>query len=67
MKKLFVFLALAVMITVLTGCSVTTKMVTRERVDQDLSSSAGNQGYLKGDRACRRRKKTHKDLYRSPG
>ncbi len=48
MKKLFVFLALAVMITVLTGCSVTTKMVTRERVDQDLSSSAGNQGYLKG-------------------
>jgi len=48
MKKLFVFLALAVMITALTGCSVTTKMVTRERVDQNLSSSAGNQGYLMG-------------------
>jgi nucleoid-associated protein YgaU len=48
MKKLFVFFALAIMITALTGCSVTTKMVTRERVDQDLSSSAGNQGYLQG-------------------
>ncbi|MFA5338852.1 MAG: LysM peptidoglycan-binding domain-containing protein [Candidatus Omnitrophota bacterium] len=48
MKKLFVFLALAVIITALTGCSVTTKMVTRERVDQELSSSAGNQGYLMG-------------------
>lgn len=48
MKKLFVFLALAVMITALAGCSVTTKMVTRERVDQELSSSAGNQGYLMG-------------------
>ena len=48
MKKLFVFLALAVMIGVLAGCSVTTKMVTRERVDQNLSSSSGNQGYLMG-------------------
>ena len=48
MKNLFVFLASAVMIGVLTGCSVTTKMVTRERVDQNLSSSTGNQGYLMG-------------------
>ena len=48
MKKLLVFLALAVTVSVLAGCSVTTKMVTRERVDQDLSSSAGNQGYLQG-------------------
>ena len=48
MKKLFGFLALAVMIGVLAGCSVTTKMVTRERVDQNLSSSTGNQGYLMG-------------------
>ena len=48
MKKLFVFSALAVMVTALTGCSVTTKMVTRERVDQDLTKSAGNQGYLMG-------------------
>jgi len=48
MKKLLVFLALAVMVTVLTGCSVTTKMVTRERVDQDLTSTAGNRGYLVG-------------------
>ncbi len=49
MKKLFVFLVLAVMITALTGCSVTTKMVTRERVDQDLKKSSGNQGYLMGN------------------
>lgn len=48
MKKLFVFLALAVMMAALAGCSVTTKMVTRERVDQDLTSSAGNRGYLVG-------------------
>lgn len=48
MKKLFVFSALAVMITALTGCSVTTKMVTRERVDQDLTGTAGNRGYLVG-------------------
>ncbi|MDD4879235.1 MAG: LysM peptidoglycan-binding domain-containing protein [Candidatus Omnitrophica bacterium] len=48
MKKLSVFLALAVMIGVLAGCSVTTKMVTRERVDQELSNSSGNQGYLMG-------------------
>ena len=48
MKKLFVFLALAVMMTVVAGCSVTTKMITRDRVDQDLTSTAGNQGYLQG-------------------
>jgi len=48
MKKSLVFLALTVMITVLAGCSVTTKMVTRERVDQDLTSTAGNRGYLVG-------------------
>ena len=48
MKKLFVFVALAVTIAAVTGCSVTTKMVTRERVDQDLTSSSGNRGYLVG-------------------
>lgn len=48
MKKLLVFLALAVMITALTGCSVTTKMITRERVDQDLTGTSGNRGYLVG-------------------
>jgi nucleoid-associated protein YgaU len=36
------------MVISLAGCSVNTKMVTRERVDQDLSSSSGNRGYLMG-------------------
>jgi len=48
MKKFFVFLALAVIVTALAGCSVTTKMITRERVDQNLTSTSGNRGYLVG-------------------
>ncbi|MDD5045246.1 MAG: LysM peptidoglycan-binding domain-containing protein [Candidatus Omnitrophica bacterium] len=42
-------LALAVMVSFavgLTGCTVRTYKVTKDRVDQDLS--AGNKGYLKG-------------------
>ena len=48
MRKFFVFFALAVIITALAGCSVTTKMITRERVDQDLTGTSGNRGYLVG-------------------
>ncbi|MFA5164460.1 MAG: LysM peptidoglycan-binding domain-containing protein [Candidatus Omnitrophota bacterium] len=52
MKKFAVLFALAAasaaMVISLAGCSVNTKMVTRERVDQDLSSSSGNRGYLMG-------------------
>ncbi len=52
MKKFVVSFALAAasaaMVISLAGCSVNTKMVTRERVDQDLSSSSGNRGYLMG-------------------
>lgn len=48
MKKFFVFFALAVIVTALAGCSVTTKMITRERVDQDLTGTSGNRGYLVG-------------------
>jgi len=52
MKKFVVLFALiaasAAMVISLAGCSVNTKMVTRERVDQDLSNSSGNRGYLMG-------------------
>lgn len=48
MKSLLMLLALAAIATALTGCSVTTKMVTRERVDQDLTGTSGNRGYLVG-------------------
>lgn len=48
MKNVFVVTAIAALVIPLAGCSVNTKMVTRERVDQDLNSSAGNRGYLVG-------------------
>lgn len=52
MKKFVVLFALTAasvaMVVSLAGCSVNTKMVTRERVDQDLSNSSGNRGYLMG-------------------
>ncbi len=48
MKNVFVVTAMAALVIPLAGCSINTKMVTRERVDQDLNSSAGNRGYLAG-------------------
>jgi len=48
MKKFVVLVALAAIVASLAGCSVNTKMVTRERVDQELSSASGNRGYLMG-------------------
>lgn len=45
MKRLFVFLAVAIFVVTLAGCSVNTKLIERERVDQETS---GNRGYLKG-------------------
>lgn len=45
MKKLFVFLAVAIVIVALAGCSVNTKLIERERVDQEIG---GNRGYLMG-------------------
>lgn len=46
MKKLSILLTVAVVIFVFAGCAVNTKLVERERVDQELTS--GNQGYLMG-------------------
>lgn len=45
MKKVFVFLAVATLIVSLAGCSVNTKLIERERVDQQVS---GNRGYFMG-------------------
>jgi nucleoid-associated protein YgaU len=45
MKRLFVVLAVLVAIIAVAGCSVNTKLIERERVDQQVS---GNRGYLKG-------------------
>lgn len=45
MKKLFVFLAISAVIVTFAGCSVNTKLIERERVDQAVS---GNRGYLQG-------------------
>ena len=45
MKKLFVFLAASAVVVVIAGCSVNTKLIERERVDQGIS---GNRGYLQG-------------------
>ncbi|MDP2941894.1 MAG: LysM peptidoglycan-binding domain-containing protein [Candidatus Omnitrophota bacterium] len=45
MKRLFVFLAVATFVAALAGCSVNTKLIERERVDQGVS---GNRGYLQG-------------------
>lgn len=42
---LFGMLAMVLMIT---GCTVRTYPVVKDRVDQDISSSAGNRGYLMG-------------------
>lgn len=52
MKKFVVLFALAAasaaIVVSLAGCSVNTKMVTRERVDQELTTASGNRGYLTG-------------------
>jgi len=48
MKKFVVLVALAAIVASLAGCSVNTKMVTRERVDQEISAASGNRGYLMG-------------------
>ncbi len=34
----------------LSGCVARTYNLTRDRIDQDLSSSSGNRGYIKGTR-----------------
>lgn len=63
MKKLFVFVMLAVLAVSLTGCAVQTKLVTRERVDQDISSASGNRGYLMGTAPAAGERKTTRDYF----
>lgn len=45
MKNVFAISAIAALVITLAGCSVNTKLVERERVDQQIK---GNQGYLTG-------------------
>lgn len=47
MKKYFLFLLAGGLLFSLTGCTVRTYQLTRDRVDQDLVNS-GNRGYLQG-------------------
>lgn len=47
-KRLFAGIAVIATVGIIAGCSVNTKLVERERVDQDLSCAAGNRGYLMG-------------------
>ncbi|HOX09279.1 MAG TPA: LysM peptidoglycan-binding domain-containing protein [Candidatus Omnitrophota bacterium] len=65
MKKFVVLFVLAAasaaMVISLAGCSVNTKMVTRERVDQDLSISSGNRGYLMGTAPAEGDRKTTRE------
>lgn len=65
MKKSVISFALAAasaaIVVSLAGCSVNTKMVTRERVDQDLSSCSGNRGYLMGTAPAAGERKTTRE------
>jgi nucleoid-associated protein YgaU len=65
MKKFVALFALvaasAAMVASLAGCSVNTKMVTRERVDQDLSNSSGNRGYFMGTAPAAGERKTTRE------
>ncbi len=47
MRKILL-LILPALILLMAGCTVRTYPVVKDRVDQDLSSSAGNRGYLMG-------------------
>jgi nucleoid-associated protein YgaU len=61
MRKYAVSVVMLVVAASLAGCSVNTKMVTRERVDQDLSDSSGNRGYLTGTAPSAGERKTTRE------
>lgn len=63
MKKLLLLVSLAVFMTALVGCAVQTKLITRERVDQDLTSTSGNRGYLIGNAPAAGERKTTRDYF----
>ncbi len=60
MKRVFVFLAVAILIVSLAGCSVNTKLIERERVDQQIS---GNRGYFMGTPPPEGERKATKKYY----
>lgn len=61
MRKYAVSVVMLLVAASLAGCSVNTKMVTRERVDQDLSDSSGNRGYLMGTAPSAGERKTTRE------
>lgn len=62
MKCLIFVLAIGIAIFSLTGCSVNTKLVERERVDQEVAA-AGNRGYLFGTPPPAAQRKTTREYY----
>lgn len=60
MKRLFAFLAFAAFVAALAGCSVNTKLIERDRVDQEVT---GNKGYLQGIAPAQGERKTTRKYY----
>lgn len=62
MRRLFFVSLIGIFIISLAGCSVNTKLIERERVDQEIVS-AGNQGYLFGTPPPTEPRKTTREYY----
>lgn len=62
MKYLISMAMIGVLIVSLAGCSVNTKLVERERVDQQITA-AGNQGYLFGTPPPAAKRKATREYY----
>lgn len=60
MKRLFAFLAVAAFVVTLAGCSVNTKLIERDRVDQEVT---GNKGFLQGTAPAEGERKTTRKYY----
>lgn len=62
MKYLIFMAMVGILIVSLAGCSVNTKLVERERVDQEIAT-AGNQGYLFGTPPPAAKRKATREYY----
>lgn len=62
MRYLVLVTMIGVLIVSLAGCSVNTKLVERERVDQQITA-AGNQGYLFGTPPPAAKRKATREYY----
>lgn len=62
MRNLFFMTAMIVLVIVVAGCSVNTKLIERERVDQEVVT-AGNRGYLVGTPPPAGERKTTREYY----